>query len=303
MNSTGHRKPGAFGPKGEDQSEIVSSCLLCGSSRLDPLIEIDGARVVECVACKLGILAARPSEAQLTALYQEAYFSAHSIGYAKDETDAQRGVRGQRKRVTWIKGCVPRGARLLDVGCASGYFLAAAQQSGFEVEGVEVSTWASEEAKKRFNVRVTVGQIHDVPGPYPRFDAVTMWHSLEHARDPQATLDVAYRLLKPGGVVAIELPNYQSVDARGYGPAWSGWSLPYHFWHFSPTSLSTLVRRCGFDVRMIKTLPSSYIKEKVRPIPFVGLFRNLIAKWYVGRDLILVATKRSGVGREVLSDA
>jgi SAM-dependent methyltransferase len=272
--------------------EPVAACCLCGSEQLDLLIEVEHWRIVECRRCELGMLASRPAETQLAALYQEAYFSAHSIGYAKGESDIEKGVRGQRKRVRWAKALAPPGGTLLDVGCASGYFLAAARQSGLDAEGVEVSSWAAEEAKQRFGLRVTVGQISDVPGPHPRFDVVTMWHSLEHTRDPIATLTIVHGLLRDGGILAIELPNYQSVDARGYGLSWSGWSVPYHFWHFSPKSLSALVRRCGFDVRMIKTLPSSYIKDRVRRIPVVGLFRNLIAKWYVGRDLVLVAAKR-----------
>ncbi len=275
-----------------DRMEPVTACCLCGSEQLVPLIEVGQWRIVECRRCELAMLASRPSETQLAVLYQEAYFSAHSIGYAKGEADTEKGVRGQRKRVGWVSAFAPAGARLLDVGCASGYFLAAARQRGFNGEGVEVSEWAADEARQRFGLRVTTGQIGDVSGPHPRFDVVTMWHSLEHTQDPVSTLTTVHGLLRDGGILAIELPNYQSIDARGYGLSWSGWSVPYHFWHFSPASLSALVRRCGFDVRMIKTLPSVYIKEKARQIPVVGLFRNMIAKWYVGRDLVLVAAKR-----------
>ncbi len=274
------------------QMETVTACCLCGSKHLVPLTEMGQWRIVECRQCELAMLESRPSETQLAALYQEAYFSAHSIGYAKGEEDTEKGVRGQRKRVGWVSAFAPAGASLLDVGCASGYFLAAARRGGFGAEGVEVSEWAANESRQRFGLRVTTGQIGDVPGPHPRFDVVTMWHSLEHTRDPVATLTTVHRLLRDGGILGIELPNYRSIDARGYGLSWSGWSMPYHFWHFSPASLSALVRRCGFDVRMIKTLPSLYIKEKVRQIPVVGLFRNLIARWYVGRDLVLVAAKR-----------
>jgi SAM-dependent methyltransferase len=279
----------------DEATETITRCLLCGSDQLDPLIEVDGARIVECRPCGLGILASRPSEDRLMALYQETYFATNSIGYAKSDDDVAQGVRWQCERVEVLRAFVPRGATVLDIGCASGYFLAAARQGGLEVEGVEPSEWAAEEARRRFGLRVTVGQIGDVPGPHPRFDAVTMWHSLEHTRDPIATLDVVHGLLRDGGILAIELPNYQSIDARGYGASWEGWRVPYHFWHFAPKSLSALVRRCGFDVRMIKTLPSQYIKERVGRIPIIGLFRNRIARWCTGRDFVLVALKRPRV--------
>jgi SAM-dependent methyltransferase len=239
------------------------------------------------------MLAERPSEAQLSALYQETYFSTHAIGCAADDEKRAKGVRGQRKRVGWVRRFVRPGAAVLDVGCASGFFLEAARQQGFAVEGVELSQWAADEAKRRFGLTVTVGQLTDVPGPRPRFDAVTMWHSLEHTRDPIAALETARALLKEGGALAVELPNYRSIDAWGYGDGWSGWSVPYHFWHFSPKSLAAIVRRCGFEVRLVKTLPSTYVKERVKRIPILGLLRKVIASWYVGRDLVLVATKRS----------
>ena len=98
-------------------------------------------------------------------------------------------------------------------------------------------------------------------------------------------------LLTEGGKVFIELPNYRSVDAKGYGTEWTGWDLPYHLWHFTPESLSRLLTTCGFNVRLVKRHPSTYVRNKLRTIPVVSVLRNLVCLFFSGRDMTIVASK------------
>lgn len=269
--------------------ESLTTCLICGADRLDPLVAIDRWTVVECRACGLGILSSRPDPSELSTLYEEQYFAAHELR-CRSATEVARGIRSQRKRLALVRSFV-RGGRLLDVGCAVGDFLVAAKRRGFEVEGVEYSAWAADEAIRRLGVPVLVGDIHRLAGGGRRFDAVTMWHVLEHTRDPIADLTAARGLLSNGGRLFIELPNYQSIDAKRSGAEWQGWQLPYHFWHFTPASLSSLLVKCGFEVIALKRHPSSYVRNALKPIPLVGLFRNLVCLFYAGRDFTLVARK------------
>ena len=272
-----------------EPTELMVRCPLCGAADLAPLIRVKEWEIVECRRCLLGMLASPPDEAELSRLYSEQYFADHAIGYTQVEEARHRGVRGQHKRAEMVKRW-KRGGRLLDVGCASGYFLAAARACGFEAEGVELSTWAAEEARKHFGVRVTIGE-SDILGREPRFDAITMWHSLEHTRDPLATVRAARALLRPGGVLAIELPNHRSLDAEKYGEAWTGWSVPYHLWHFSPQSLSVLLDRGGFELKAMKTSPSQYVRERLKRVPVLGLLRKPIAACFTGRDVTAVAVR------------
>jgi ubiquinone/menaquinone biosynthesis C-methylase UbiE len=269
--------------------ESLSTCLICGADRLDPLVAIDRWTVVECRDCGLGILSPRPDPSELSTLYEEPYFVAQEMRH-RSAAEADRGLRAQRKRVALVRSFV-RGGRLLDVGCAVGDFLVAAKRRGFEVEGVEYSAWAADEAIRRLGGPVHIGDIHRLAGSDRRFDAVTMWHVLEHTRDPIADLTAARGVLSDGGWLFIELPNYQSIDAKRSGPDWQGWQLPYHFWHFTPGSLSRLLVKCGFEVIALKRHPSSYVRNALKPIPLVGLFRNLVCLFYPGRDFTLVARK------------
>lgn len=269
--------------------ESLTQCLICGADRLDPLIAVDGWTIVECRACRLGMLSPRPDDKELSALYQEPYFASH--GMDRDSTgEVARRIRDQRKRVNLVKSFV-RGGKLLDVGCAVGYFLAAANREGFAVEGVERSVWAAEEAKRRFSVNAHVGDIDRLADGEPRFDAVTMWHVLEHTPDAASALTAARTLLRAKGKLFIEVPNYLGTDAKGYGTDWSGWDVPNHLWHFTPGSLSKLLAKCGFQVVSIKRHPSTYIRNRLKTIPVVGLFRNLVCLLYSGRDFTVVAAK------------
>lgn len=94
----------------------------------------------------------------------------------------------------------------------------------------------------------------------------------------------------------IELPNYRSHDAKGFGTAWTGWDFPYHLWHFTPRSLGALLTRSGFRVRTVQRTPSRYVAARMKRIPIIGWARKLIAACYVGRDFRIVATKESGKG-------
>lgn len=270
--------------------ESVLQCPICGVTDLRPLTRVEGWTINECRPCALGILSPRPDEVELSQLYHESYFSTHAIGYAKTDEERAQAIHWQEKRAACVRPH-SSGQKLLDVGCASGYFLAAARRYGFDVEGVERSLWAAEEAKKQFDVPVTVGDVDDLKGRESWFDVVTMWHSLEHTKDPVSTLRSVSRLLRDGGILVVELPNYQSVDAKGYGAEWTGWSVPYHFWHFTPSALTQLLRQLGFEIKVIEIHPSEYVNQRLKAVPLLGRFSARVARWYTGRDFMTVAIK------------
>ena len=269
--------------------ETVTACPICHTDQMTPLIAIDRWTIAECRICQLGMLSPRPDAAELSDLYQETYFDRVSLGQPATQAVVERRVRESRKRVTLVRSYLRRG-RLLDVGCATGYFLEAARRAGFSVAGIEHSGWAVEEANRLFGVNARAGELSDLIGRDERYDGVTMWHVLEHTRDPKESLHAVKTLLKKGGVVFIELPNYLSVDARREGVAWSGWDVPYHLWHFTPASLSRLLTLCGFRVLRIKRHPSSAMRNHFRSIPWLWPFRNLLCLFYSGRDFTIVAT-------------
>ena len=137
---------------------------------------------------------------------------------------------------------------ILDVGCATGGFLSEAQTEGWECIGVELSQEAVNVARQEFGLSVLNGDIFH-PELIPNsFGVVTMWHVVEHMIDPIAALTHAFTLLMPGGLLFIELPNWNSVGRLIKKERWSQLKPPEHINFFTPASLRHGVEQAGFKV-------------------------------------------------------
>jgi SAM-dependent methyltransferase len=134
----------------------------------------------------------------------------------------------------------------LDVGANDGFFLHLARQSGWDVQGVEIAESAAAYAREVFDLDVFVGQLTEANFPDQAFDVVTFWHVLEHVHDPLGHLQETYRILKPGGLLIVEVPNISSWQARLFGARWRALDTPRHLYHFSPDSLKAMLQKAGF---------------------------------------------------------
>jgi 2-polyprenyl-3-methyl-5-hydroxy-6-metoxy-1,4-benzoquinol methylase len=142
----------------------------------------------------------------------------------------------------------PQTGRLLDVGCATGLFMNAMRQRGWEVTGVDLSPYAAQYARRNFNLEVEVGTIEDIAYASDTFDLVTLWDVLEHVPDPRATLKEIARVLKPEGMLALSLPNPVCIEARLFGSYWVGWDRPRHLHLFTPAVLARYLQDSGFEL-------------------------------------------------------
>jgi SAM-dependent methyltransferase len=133
--------------------------------------------------------------------------------------------------------------RLLDVGCGDGTFLMAAQQKGWTVVGTEMNPHVAR--SNGLDVRDT---IEDVSDRAP-FDCITLWHSLEHMRDPRSMLSGLLRLLKSNGRLIIAVPDAGGLQAKMFGRKWFHLDVPRHLYHFDADSLTHLLQSSGYSVR------------------------------------------------------
>ncbi len=162
----------------------------------------------------------------------------------------------------------PRGRpRLLDIGCHIGVFLEIAQEQGWEAWGVEPSAWAADQARAR-GLRVTTGTLRGARFPDQFFDVVTMWDVIEHLTDPLASLQEAYRILAPGGIICIHTINIESPFARLMGHRWP-WLMEMHLYYFSPQTLTQMLEKAGFRVVQTFTqgryLRLGYLLSRLEP--------------------------------------
>jgi SAM-dependent methyltransferase len=207
-----------------------------------------------CSNCGAGWTLPLASPAELDSYYPASY------GYLADRgalASVQRAVQKlffsyavARRPWRLLRDTTP--GRLLDVGCGRGDLGAALIARGWEVAGVDPSEGAVASARAR-GVDAQAGTLETVDFEDESFDAVVMRHSLEHLPDPIGDLKRIHRLLKPGGLLVVSLPNFDSWERRRFGSAWFHLDLPRHRTHFGPKSLRLAFEQSGFDVLTTET--------------------------------------------------
>lgn len=168
----------------------------------------------------------------------------------------------RRLRDTWA---IAPGSRILDIGCAGGAFLKAAQDLGFRPTGVEPSRWMCDFAKKEYGVDVRQGTLEDQDFGDERFDVATLWDVLEHVPDPGQTLKRIFGLLRPGGLLILTYPDISGPVARLMGSHWP-FLLSVHLTYYTPATIRRQLGDAGFEVKAIRayrqTLSMGYILER-----------------------------------------
>lgn len=230
------------------------ACGACGSPASRPLFVVRGHRYLRCAVCGSGRLAAPLAEP--SALYDTGYFDlGEHGGYAGYDEDAAVHARTARRRLDRVAPWTPPGpARLVDVGCASGYVLLEARRRGWEAAGVEISSTATARARGRgLCVEATFALASDDLDGRPT--AVTFFQVLEHLPDPTDALAEVVRRAAPGAVVAIETWDAGSWTARAFGRRWQQVNPPTVVHLFTRVGLRSMAARTGLRVMELKVTP------------------------------------------------
>lgn len=140
--------------------------------------------------------------------------------------------------------------RMLEVGCASGAFMAEMAAKDWRVEGIEFSPSAAAHARAS-GLSVHIGSVESAPGYAEPFDLVVGWMVVEHLHDPVGALSKLARWTKPGGWLAISVPNAGSSEFRIFRDAGYALQVPNHLYHFSPDTLSALLDRSGWRMERV----------------------------------------------------
>jgi len=137
--------------------------------------------------------------------------------------------------------------KLLEVGCATGEFIKTCRQRfGWEVAGIEPNRQLSD-ALNREGYHVVPSKLEDAEIPAEQYDVVSLFNVLEHLWDSVYSLKRINRLLKPGGLVVLEIPDFDSPSRKRFGKYWFLYHLPRHLSHFTKKSLTSLMNECGFE--------------------------------------------------------
>jgi SAM-dependent methyltransferase len=241
-------------------------CNLCGHDDADPYRQgrdwqLGGSEVwdlVRCRGCGLIYLDPRPEPGAMDRYYPPDYEPfVRSPGGRGSRFARWSYARYLDRRCRQITRHRAPG-RLLDVGCASGDFLARLRRWGWLVQGVEPNAAAAQAAHRVHGLDVFPGELRQACLPAALFDAVTLWDVLEHMHDPSAELAEIHRLLKSGGLLVVELPNPHSFDAALFGRYWIGLDMPRHLHVFPPRPLAYMLQKCGFRILLRRCSSGGY---------------------------------------------
>jgi SAM-dependent methyltransferase len=147
---------------------------------------------------------------------------------------------------------------VLDVGCGRGLLLDGLRRLGWRVVGTELDERAAHYARHRLGLHVFTGSLQGMAFPDDEFDLVVLWHVLEHLPCPLAVLCEVSRILRPGGLLVLAVPDFASCEAQWAGPHWFHLDVPRHLTHFTPRTLEGLVREAGLRVRRRERLCIEY---------------------------------------------
>jgi SAM-dependent methyltransferase len=263
-------------------------CALCGSRERAAIgafqdrLAVDAAPfdLVRCSPC--GHVYVDPRPADMGPFYPSGYWSAPGKprGIAVLEQAYREGLI--RRELRRVQRLARAGSKLLDVGCGTGDFLDIARRAGFQVTGVEFAGPAAEYARDQRGLEVRLGTLGEADLPSGSFDVVTLWHVLEHVPDPVTTLREAHRLLTPGGLLVVQVPNFGSLQAQTFKNRWYGLDVPRHLHHFTPGSLGEALRRGGFALAH----PIDHQSFRYNPVILVSsLFPSLEPHTFAKRAL------------------
>lgn len=231
----------------------MSSTCWCGEKKTKPVFTLRrrGERekfpLVRCVGCGTEFLDPMPTPEVLEKAYSPDYYGDGSKKFVGPFGILFRWMQDSRVRLIPPYELPDESEPiLLDVGCGNGNFLRGAKRANYLVEGTELSEASAARASGMGDIPVHVGALTDLDLEAGYYAVITMWHVLEHLPNPAETLRVAHKLLERKGHIFIALPNAASWQARYAGSLWFHRDPPRHLYHFSPKSLTKLLRATGF---------------------------------------------------------
>ena len=254
----------------------LQKCLVCGSTHFKPFlvckdytVSDENFNIVSCKDCNFKFTNPRPDNSVLGNYYKAESYVSHTNSKKGIVNKLYHAVRNYtlKSKIKMVSGFVSRGT-ILDYGCGTGMFLSAIKKAGWETYGMEPDNdaikIASENGNNVFsdkeNVVASIGD--------KKFNAITLWHVLEHVTDMSETLAFFKNQLSKEGVLIIAVPNHVSFDAHYYKEHWAAYDVPRHLHHFELKSMKALVEQAGFKL------------QETKPMRFDSFYVSMLSEKY-----------------------
>ena len=253
------------------------SCPNCGSgdisyilSAKDNTVSGEEFEIWECKNCSIRFTQNIPDQENIARYYQSEKYISHS--------DTNEGLVNKlyhlvRKRTLLKKqnlvehSTKKKHGSILDLGAGTGAFLNTMQLAGWDSVGLEPDTTARKKARELYGLNLKESnELFSLASD--NFDAITLWHVLEHVHQLHEYVIKFRELLKKDGKLFIAVPNFTSKDAATYKKYWAAYDVPRHLYHFSPKSMEILLNTHGF------------ILEKIQPMWYDSVYVSMLSEKY-----------------------
>jgi 2-polyprenyl-3-methyl-5-hydroxy-6-metoxy-1,4-benzoquinol methylase len=276
-------------PGANPQLTDAAPCLVCEASEgSEPAFGI----LARCRRCGF-ITWPGSSTADLTRVYDRSYFT--EVDYPDYEGNEAALRRSMRRHLRQMARYGTVGGRLLELGCAYGFFLDEAAQVFDRVVGIDVIAPAVTRARERFGVDARAGHFLEMDLGAERFDAVCLWDTVEHLPRPDEFVAKIHGLIASEGRLYLTTGDISSLNARLRGANWRQIHPPSHLHYFSRETVCRLLERCGFEVLGFET--ASYYHTAHNVLASMALRKNATAR--VARVLLRIigeaTTRRVGL--------
>lgn len=253
----------------------INACPLCNGAQMkctqtctDNYATGEVFAIFRCENCGFQFTQDFPVESEMGRYYETPDYISHS--------DSKKGVVNElyhvirkhmltRKAKLISRALGKDSGRILDIGTGTGYFPYFMKEHGWQVEAVEKNAHARLFAMEHFGLDVndetTLAELPD-----SNFDAITLWHVMEHLEHLNEMWERLYRLLDENGILVIAVPNCDSYDAKKYGPLWAAYDVPRHLWHFTPHTMKQFGEKHGF------------LLTEQHPMPFDAFYVSILSE-------------------------
>jgi SAM-dependent methyltransferase len=276
-----------------------SFCPLCGSDQISPALTAvdhtvskESFAIWQCEDCTLRFTQDVPDAGSIAPYYKSDNYISHSNTSKGLVNSLYHAVRRQTlsdKYRLIASATRMRKGKLLDIGAGTGAFVGYMQGQGWEVTGLEPDATAREIGKRDHGVDL-LGMDKLFSFPPDSFDAITLWHVLEHVHELHPYIESLKTVIRRNGRIFIAVPNYTSYDARVYKEMWAAYDVPRHLYHFSPDAMARLLTPHGLQLQLTQpmwydSIYISMLSEKYRhngrgnaiKAAMVGLYSNVRA--------------------------
>jgi SAM-dependent methyltransferase len=244
----------------------------------------DAFQVLRCRDCGLAHTDPLPPAEQMRNYYPTSYYGTErrfikAIDWLLDRVNARKA-----RRLAGAAGSEP--GSVLEVGCGHGLVLDQLRRLGWNVTGTEITEESSLYARQVLGLDVRIGDLRGLALPDDSYDLVIVWHVLEHLPDPEGQLREIGRILRPGGLLVVGVPNFGSTEALWARDKWFHLDVPRHLSHFSPKSLRHMFAAAGLESARVDFFSPEH--------DFFSFIQSVLNKLGVKQNLLYHLVRRGG---------